>query len=56
MCIYIYIYIYINIYAVQWYARHLCSIDWGVCISLLYICIVLDIAGGVAVCKASVLD
>ena len=34
---------------------HLCSIDWG-SIYLLYICIVLDLAVGVAVCKASVLN
>ena len=67
----------------QWYARHLCSIDWGIhlpskymhcpwfsngcssyarhlcsnwmgrAIWLLYICIVLDLALGVVVCKAS---
>ena len=34
---------------------HLCLIDWG-SICLLYICIVLDLAVGVAVCKSSVLD
>ena len=38
------------------YAMHLCLIDWGVSISLLYICIVLDLAVGVAVSKASMLD
>ena len=32
-------------------ARHLCSNDWG-SICLLYICIVLDLAVGVAVCKS----
>ena len=32
-----------------------CLIDWGSS-SLLYICIVLDLAVGVATCKASVLD
>ena len=37
------------------YARHLCSIDWGVHLPL-YICIVLDLAVDVVVCKASVLN
>ena len=37
----------------RWYARHPCSIDWG-SVCLLYICIVLDIALCVVVCKASV--
>ena len=26
------------------YARHLCSIDWGVSICLLYLCTVIEIA------------
>ena len=39
------------------YARHLCSIDWGAsALCLLYICIVLDLALGVVVCMASVLN
>ena len=42
------------IYLVKQYSMHLCSIDWG-SICLLYICIILDLARGVAVCKASVL-
>ena len=37
------------------YARHLCLIDWG-SICLLYLCIVLDLAVGVVVCKASMLN
>ena len=45
---------YANIFGVAvfnaWY-----SIDWG-SICILYICIVLDLAMGVAVCKASMLD
>ena len=28
---------------VYWYARHLCLIDWGGSVCLLYICIVLDL-------------
>ena len=34
---------------------HICLIDWG-SICLLYICIVLDLAVGVAVCKTSLLN
>ena len=34
---------------------HLCLIDWGVHLPSIYICIVLDLAVGVVVCKTSML-
>ena len=54
ICINIHIYIYIYIYAVSWYARHLCSIAWGVHLHSIYMhC---TRSSGVVVFMASVLN